>query len=276
MWDKWSKIRTSFFLIFMVVSVLSWAAGLSICACAEENALPDNVVVVKNEKVMISRLIAGMKRHQLVFTFYYPGIDRDFVRYRKRSASYRDFMDKLAAKNGYITGILSGTCITVRGTEYRYVTFQFNYLTTKKQEKKIDKIVRSIARKYRKGSRATRAKKAHDYLVRHMRYDDRYYSPYHAFTKGRGICMSYALAYQRLMQEMNIPCIYIKGKNHAWNMVKINSVWYNVDVTWDDAKGGYRYFLKADKDFPGHKRPKSKWLSSLKKARHSYNLRKIR
>lgn len=276
MWDKWSKIRTRFFLIFMVVSVLSWAAGLSICACAEENALPDNVVVVKNEKVMISRLIAGMKRHQLVFTFYYPGIDRDFVRYRKRSASYRDFMDKLAAKNGYITGILSGTCITVQGTEYRYVTFQFNYLTTKKQEKKIDKIVRSIARKYRKGSRAARAKKAHDYLVRHMRYDDRYYSPYHAFTKGRGICMSYALAYQRLMQEMNIPCIYIKGKNHAWNMVKINSVWYNVDVTWDDAKGGYRYFLKADKDFPGHKRPKSKWLSSLKKARHSYNLRKIR
>lgn len=276
MWGKWSKIRTRFFLIFMVVSVLSRAAGLSICACAEENALPDNVVVVKNEKVMISRLIAGMKRHQLVFTFYYPGIDRDFVRYRKRSASYRDFMDKLAAKNGYITGILSGTCITVQGTEYRYVTFQFNYLTTKKQEKKIDKMARAIARKYRKGSCAARAKKAHDYLVRHMRYDDRYYSPYHAFTKGRGICMSYALAYQRLMQEMNIPCIYIKGKNHAWNMVKINSVWYNVDVTWDDAKGGYRYFLKADKDFPGHKRPKSKWLSSLKKARHSYNLRKIR
>lgn len=272
----WNRIRTRFFLIFMVISILAGGAGLSTCACAKETALPDNVVVVKNEKVMIGRLISGMKRHQSSFAFYYPGIEGDFIRYRRRSASYRDFMDKLAAKNGYITGILSGTCIAVRGTNPEYVTFQFNYLTTKKQEKKIDRIARSIARKYRKGSRAARAKKAHDYLVRHMRYDDRYYSPYHAFTRGKGICMSYALAYQRLMQEMNIPCIYIKGKNHAWNMVKINSVWYNVDVTWDDAGGGYRYFLKADKDFPGHKRPKSKWLSSLKKARHSYNLGKIR
>lgn len=272
----WNKIRTKVFVIFMMMSVLSGTVGLSICACAEESALPDNVVVVKNEKVMISRLIAGMKRHQTVFTFYYPEIARDFECYRKRSVSYRDFMDKLAAKNGYITGIVSGTCITVRGVGYRYVTFQFNYLTTKKQERKIDKMARTIARKYRKGSRAVRAKKAHDYLVRHMRYDDRYYSPYHAFTKGRGICMSYALAYQRLMQEMDIPCIYIKGKNHAWNMVKINSVWYNVDVTWDDAGGGYRYFLKADKDFSGHKRPKSKWLSTLKKARHSYHFRKTR
>ena len=86
--------------------------------------------------------------------------------------------------------------------------------------------------------------------------------------------MSYALAYQRILQEMNIPCIYVKGKNHAWNMVKLGKYWYNVDVTWDDNTTiQYRYFLKSDKDFPGHKRPKSRLLSSLRKAKKSYYLK---
>ena len=275
-WRKWNRNKSRIFIIFVAASILIGITGLSMCVYAQKTDIPDGVIVVKNEKEMLNKLISGMKKHQSYFAFYYPNVERDFDNDRKQAASYKGFMDKLAAKNGYMTGILSGACIMIRGVEDKYITFQFNYLTTKKQDKKIDRIARSVARKYRKGSRAARAKKAHDYLVRHMRYDSRYYNPYDAFTKGKGICMSYALAYQRLMQEMKIPCIYIKGKNHAWNMVKINSIWYNVDVTWDDVKGGYRYFLKADKDFPGHKRPKSKWLSSLKKAKHSYNLKKIR
>ena len=104
-----------------------------------------------------------------------------------------------------------------------------------------------------------------------MAYDERYYSPYDAFVKKRGLCMSYALAYQRIMQEMDIPCIYIKGDNHAWNMVKLGGYWYNVDVTWDDVgKGSYQYFLKSDADCPGHKRPISQWYTSLRKAQYSY------
>ena len=73
---------------------------------------------------------------------------------------------------------------------------------------------------------------------------------------------------------MKRPCVYVKGKNHAWNMVKIGGYWYNVDVTWDDSrKDRYYYFLKSDLDFPGHRRPKSRYLSSLKKAKYSYNIK---
>lgn len=237
--------------------------------------LPESVIVVRNEQQMIKRLLNGMKKHESYFSFFYPGIEKDFARYGRQSNAYATFMDKLAEKDGYLTGILSGICITLCGEAKQYVTFQFCYLTTKAQEKKIDKKAKAIARRFRKGSAAVRARQAHDYLIQKMQYDDRYYNPYYAFTKGRGICMSYALAYQRILQEMNIPCVYIKGNNHAWNMVKIGKYWYNVDVTWDDSRGGsYRYFLKSDADFPNHKRPKSAWLSSLKKAKVSYYIRK--
>lgn len=261
-------------VIFIVIGMLCVAGQPRYHVKAAQNVsleLPEGVTVVKNEKQMITRLLKGMKKHQSCFSFYYPGIGKDFAKYGRQSKAYASFMDKLAAKDGYLTGILSGVCITVCGGKHQYVTFQFHYLTTKAQEKKIDKKAKAIARKFRKGSRAVRAKKVHDYLIQKMRYDKRYYSPYYAFTKGRGICMTYALAYQRILQEMKIPCIYVKGSNHAWNMVKIGKYWYNVDVTWDDTGGRrYRYFLKCDAEFPNHKRPKSKWLSALKKARSSY------
>ena len=61
--------------------------------------------------------------------------------------------------------------------------------------------------------------------------------------------MAYTLAYLRLMQEMGVPCIYVSGEEHAWNMVKLRSRWYSVDVTWDDATDAYSYFLKGTKDF---------------------------
>lgn len=263
----WRSCKKYVVLLLFIFVLLFWKKGIY----AETVVLPDYVEVVKNENVMICSMVEGMRKHKTQFSYYYPGIDKDFQKYRKASGAYSTFFEKIAEKDGYTAGIVSGYCITVCGADTKYVTFQYGYLTTKKQERQIDKRVKKVVKQIGKGSRAVRIKKAHDYLIRHMTYDERYYNPYHAFVKGKGMCMSYALAFQRILQEMKIPCIYVKGKNHAWNMVKIGKYWYNVDVTWDDrAIGRYRYFLKSDAEFPGHKRPKSKWLSSLKKAKRSY------
>lgn len=269
---KWRRCKRYVVWLFFILFLFFQGKQ----AHAKPVDLPSDVKVVKNEKAMIRSMVAGMRKHKTQFSYYYPGIHKDFKKYRKVSKSYATFFDKIARKDGYIAGIVSGYCITICGGDTKYVTFQFGYLTTKKQERQIDKRVKKIAKRMGQGSRAAKVRRAHDYLIKHMSYDENYYNPYHAFVKGKGMCMSYALAFQRILQEMEIPCVYIEGTNHAWNMVKIGKYWYNVDVTWDDrAMGRYRYFLKSDAEFLGHTRPKSKWLSSLKKAKRSYNLNKI-
>lgn len=258
-------------ILLGIVAGCIFVVSISYHCHAESLENDKKVVSYRNQSDMMNGLLKNMREHSSVICVSYPGICADFQTYKKNN--YKDFFDRLGIKNGYYTGILSGYCVNINSNE-ESVTFQFNYLTTKRQERYINHKVKKIVRKYKGKRRVDKVKCAHDYLVKHMRYDARYYNPYYAFKKGRGLCMSYALAFQRMMNEMNIPCVYVKGKNHAWNMVKIGSVWYNVDVTWDDSGGTCKYFLKSDKDFPGHNRPASKYLKKLKKAKHSYFYRK--
>ena len=95
----------------------------------------------------------------------------------------------------------------------------------------------------------------HDYLVTHADYDITYtyYNPDGVLLHGIGTCQSYALAYQLLLREMGIPCIFIVGEaggvDHSWNLVRIDGQWYHVDCTYDDPVGGnpiHCYFLTSD------------------------------
>ena len=110
------------------------------------------------------------------------------------------------------------------------------------------------------------AKALHDYLVLNNEYDMRYYSgnipaisytAYGALVNRTSVCAGYALAYERLMDQVGIPCEYVTGMTtngyHAWNIIQIDGEWYHVDVTWDDPTPDregyvrYKYFLKSDK-----------------------------
>lgn len=58
------------------------------------------------------------------------------------------------------------------------------------------------------------------------------------------VCDGYSLAFEYLLQQCGIDCVVIAGDagpdefntgGHAWNMVKLDGAWYEVDATWDDA-----------------------------------------
>lgn len=81
----------------------------------------------------------------------------------------------------------------------------------------------------------------HDWLAAHCSYDDSLtrYSPYHALVTGSAVCQGYLLAYSDLLNRAgveNAPAVS-DSQNHGWNIVKLNGVWYHVDVTWDHADG---------------------------------------
>ena len=78
-------------------------------------------------------------------------------------------------------------------------------------------------------------------------------SAYSALVLGKTVCAGYARAYQYLLQKLGIPCYYCTGyagENHAWNIVKLEDTYYNVDVTWSDTKPqNYLYFNGTDADY---------------------------
>lgn len=67
------------------------------------------------------------------------------------------------------------------------------------------------------------------------------FTAYGALVNHKAVCSGYARAFQWLMKERGIPCLYIGGyKNdnpntgHAWNLVEINGEYGFIDVTSDD------------------------------------------
>lgn len=103
-----------------------------------------------------------------------------------------------------------------------------------------------------------KVKYVHDYLTNTIDYV--YNSPlnqsaYSALVLGKTVCAGYAKAFQYCMQKLGIPAAYIvgyAGELHAWNLVKLDGEYYNMDVTWDDPISNppttyyYNYFNITD------------------------------
>ena len=113
----------------------------------------------------------------------------------------------------------------------------------------------------------------HDYLVNNIEYDNSYneigsYSLYGALIGKKCVCEGYMKAFKYLANAAGFECEMIQGmatnssgrtENHAWNCIKLNGTWYQVDTTWDDPiivgngkltnSARYRYFLKGTNTF---------------------------
>ncbi|MCI5752834.1 MAG: hypothetical protein MR038_10225 [Oscillospiraceae bacterium] len=93
----------------------------------------------------------------------------------------------------------------------------------------------------------------HDYLVRNCVFslEGENYTVYSALCRGYAQCEGYAFSFKYLCGLSGIDCITVTGTNaqgdtHAWNIVSLNGIWYNVDCTWDDPvlENGSEDFLR--------------------------------
>lgn len=80
----------------------------------------------------------------------------------------------------------------------------------------------------------------HDCLADRYAYDTRAENPnadaYTFLRDGRGICQAYALTFLALCRGAGLEAdlVVSDAMNHAWNHVRVEGVWYHVDVTRDD------------------------------------------
>ena len=136
-------------------------------------------------------------------------------------------------------------------------------------------------------SDAVKARQLHDWLVRHCNYEDGFdpngnyteltidtnnhiyssvFLSYGLNVRGPGIgetvCDGFARAYTMLLTQANIKSYVLEADSttndgHVWNLVRVGTQWYQVDVCFDDgtasdgsvnAVPGYGGFLKSDAD----------------------------
>jgi hypothetical protein len=149
----------------------------------------------------------------------------------------------------------------------------------------------------------------HDYLLKNATYDNETYdalknnfvinldshSAYSILVNGKGVCDGYAYALKLLLGISGVESHLISGSSlqepeekdknlrpiyHAWNSVKIDGSYYNMDITWDDGiydqtgMMSYRYFNISDELMEeDHKWDKNSFLNSKdKKYDYFYNM----
>lgn len=150
------------------------------------------------------------------------------------------------------------------------LTIDVKYETTLEQEAVVDAILAEIVQKLKLkevSSDYEKVKLIHDYIINNSSYDInlKKSSAYDLLVEKSAVCEGYAITAYRLFLaaglESRIISGYGDGEPHAWNIVKVDGKWYNIDLTWDDpvSRSGrqvlkYDYFLKSDNDFPKHER----------------------
>lgn len=109
-------------------------------------------------------------------------------------------------------------------------------------EQALDKIEQNVIKK--DASLEENIKAAHDYIILNSTYDtqrrnnnsqtyksDTAYGP---ILEGYSICSGYTDAMQLILERLNVENYKITSQNHIWNAIKLNNIWYHLDLTWDD------------------------------------------
>lgn len=163
------------------------------------------------------------------------------------------------------------------GFDYQTMTLKLSYtfknkkLIEEKQKEIKAKVIEVVGQVIKPGmSDYDKEKALHDYLVDNAEYDkealkaaeasgfkempkgyEDSFNPYGILIKGVGVCQSYAEALKLLCDEAKLDCIVVTGTlnnvPHAWNKVKLDTMYYNIDATNNDNEILYPVFNASDK-----------------------------
>lgn len=165
-------------------------------------------------------------------------------------------------------GCGGGVSYTPGTTKYTLI-YQVTYYTTAAQEAEMDTAVASVLTELSLDGKSDyeKIKAIYDYICANVEYDydhlnDSSYTlkctAYAALINKTAVCQGYAGLLYRLALEAGVDCRMITGTGngggHAWNIVKLDGKYYNVDATWDAGETEYTYFLRCGDNFDDHTR----------------------
>lgn len=167
-----------------------------------------------------------------------------------------------------------GSVYVENGVYYLTLIFSIAYYTTAEQEQEMDAAVEDVLDELDLEWHMNDYEKVcsiYDYICNHVTYDydhlndDSYklqFTAYAALVQGKAVCQGYANLFYRLAKEVGLSPRIVRGwqtssgGGHAWNIVKLGDLYYNLDATWDSSyvQAGYPYnfFLKGWDTYEDH------------------------
>ena len=224
----------------------------------------------EKEQKFITRLHDGiMKGEQEIVLEYLGSADtvEDFVTEALDRAMEMD-QKSTSSDYDYMKFKQAATYMNMKGYgSYYIVTYKMEYLESYEQTQKVEQKVQEILKELNLDGKTEyqKVKAIHDYIVENVNYDlsTEQNTAYTALINQVSACQGYATLMYKMLTDAKIECRIIGGSTdgtpHAWNIVKVDGAWYNVDCTWDDPVGGgikdryrYDYFLKSNRAFADH------------------------
>ena len=161
--------------------------------------------------------------------------------------------------------------ITTGTDDYYYldITYTATYYTTAEQEAELTAELETVMASFGFNAETSdydKVKAIYDYICAKVVYDytnlenEEYtlkYSAYAAQMHDTAVCQGYASLLYRMLLTVGVDTRTIVGDAggpHAWNIVELGDVYYNLDSTWDAGETTYSYFLKAPVNFTDHTR----------------------
>ena len=215
-----------------------------------------------------------LKKHKATFTFYIT--KKSLISTKKKAKSTASKILKKAYAHTKTSNEGDSIEWNIDHWQYNFLiygnrkkcryTFAITYRMTKAQDEEVQTQGKALIKSLDMANSTDyqKVKKIYDWMTSNIAYDHvstsgMRYTPYNALIKKKAVCEGYALLFYRLCLMAGVNCRFITGnkKSHAWNIVKLNGKYYNVDSTWDAGNSRYRYFLKSNANFTEHTRDKA-------------------
>ena len=164
---------------------------------------------------------------------------------------------------GYEMGV---SCTSWADEYYITATYEMTYASTAEQEAAVDGAIETLIDSLGLQNMATdydRICAIYGYICDHVTYDyeglsvglHTPHSCYAALIENTAVCQGYAGLLCRMLTELGIENRIVSGRaegangleEHAWNIVRLGDLFYQMDVTWDAGRtpAAYSYFLRG-------------------------------
>ena len=172
------------------------------------------------------------------------------------------------SRGGNISGSGDG-----QGNKYLAYRYDLTYYDTTEQQEEMDAAVETLLAKLNLAGKSDYEKicAIYDWMCENITYDYDHleagdyplmYTAYAALVNKTAVCQGYANLFYRLALEAGVDNRIVSGIGnggpHAWNIVKLDGLYYDVDATWDaiylQAGAEYNWFLRCEETFEDHTR----------------------